>query len=262
MNAFQKALFTHLLLAVAAGCFTYTTYLLNVDSVQWNYILFVLFAALFIYRLAYYGVPLKLSSLRIVDKIIAIICAAGFSLLVFFDSEIITWLVMCLLACLAYFIRLKNWNGLRSVTFVKSFWLAMVWTIVTALIPLISGNKNIDWIIIGERFTFMLSICIVYNLRDVQHDFSLGVNTMVHRMGASLTKAVCLILLVLNWMMIYHHGYANDIYNALLVSATLTGLTVLLARENGHWMYYTLLVDGSMIVQFLLVLFAVHKAVN
>lgn len=262
MNAFQKALFTHTLLAVAAGCFTYTTYLLSGDSVQWNYILFVLFAALFIYRLAYYGMPLKISSLRIVDRVIAVLCASGFSLLFFFNTEIITWLIVCLIACLTYFMRLGKWNGLRSVTFVKSFWLAMVWTIVTACIPMITVGQHIDWLLVMERFTFMLSICIVYNLRDVHHDFSSGVNTMVHRMGITLTKAVCLILLLLNWMMIYYHGYTIDIYNALLVSVTLTGLTVILAKENGNWMYYTLLVDGSMIMQFLLVFFAVQKAVN
>lgn len=263
MNAFRRALFTHLLLASAASLMTMLTLMLAVAGFNDSYIILVFFSAIVVYRLAYYGLPLKISSLNIIDRYIAVVSITVLSATVFYiKADEIAGLAIVALACLAYFAPLRNGKGLRSITFLKSGWLAAVWTLVTVWIPLEFKSDTATLFILGERFLFMLSICIIYNLRDVHHDALTGIKTVLHKFGVPATKLICIIILMMAQLLIFCHHYPEYIYNPLSVSMALTGLTVLAARRNGSWWYYTLLVDGSMIIQYLLVVFAVQNSVN
>jgi hypothetical protein len=263
MKAYTRALFTQWLLAVAASLMTLLTGMLAQQFCERAYVVFVLFAALFIYRLAYYGWPLKWNAIAAVDRISGIIAGVVMCVTAYYlDEKTLLGLLLTLPACLAYFITLNNWKGLRAVPFMKSIWLAIVWTVVTAFIPLHFSLQQQDLYIVAERLLFMLAICIIYNVRDLHHDFESGVRTVPHRIGVPLTKVICLLILAINFFIIYVHHYPVNIYNGLIVSMALTGCIVLLARKNGNWLYYTLLVDGSMIVQYLLVYFTVHNSVH
>jgi 4-hydroxybenzoate polyprenyltransferase len=263
MNAFNRAFFAHLLLAVAALLMTALTSILAGTAAGPYYYAIAFFSALLIYRLAYYGLPHKLTAVSTIDRILVAVSMLSIAYAVFFILYIqVAGLVFTMLACLAYFTRLSNWKGMRSVTFIKSFWLAGVWSLVTVWIPLqFSMDKNVI-LLLGERFLFMLSICIIYNLRDYSHDTEAGINTLLQKVGVPLTKLICIGFLALDALLIYIHHYPLYISNALIVSVALTGLMVVAARRNGHWLYYTLLIDGSMIVQYLLVVFSVHNSVH
>jgi hypothetical protein len=263
MNAFNRAFSAHVLLAVAALLLTALTFMLTVTATDPYYLIVVFFSALLIYRLAYYGLPHKLTEVSKIDRVLVTVSMLGVIYAVFFILYIqVVGLIITMLACLAYFVRFSSWKGMRSVTFIKSFWLAGVWAVVTAWIPLeLSFERNV-LLLLAERFLFMLSICIIYNLRDYSHDAEAGINTLLQRVGIPLTKLICIGFLVLDALLIYMHHYPLYICNALIVSVVLTGLMVVAAQRNGHWLYYTLLIDGSMILQYLLVVFSVHNSVN
>jgi hypothetical protein len=262
MKAFSRALFTQWILAAAASLMTLLTGMLSHHPIDASYIVFVLFAALFIYRFAYYGWPVKISSIALIDRITGILTLTGMVILAFYlEERQLIGLLFTFPACLAYFITTTSWKGLRAIPFMKSIWLAIVWTIVTAVIPLNFSLKLSDIYILLERLLFMLAICIIYNLRDLRHDFESGVRTVPHRIGVPFTKAICTLILLADVTVISMHHYENYICASLIVSVLVTGLTVLFARKNGNWLYYTLLVDGSMIMQFLLVAFAVYNSV-
>jgi 4-hydroxybenzoate polyprenyltransferase len=263
MNAFNRAFSAHLLLAVAALLMTMLTTVLSGTVYDTFYLAIVFFSALLIYRLAYYGLPFKLKTLSPADRVIVTICTLCIVISSFFILYIqIAGLAVTLIACLAYFVRFSGWKGMRTVTFMKSFWLAAVWTVATVWIPLHFATEKNVLLLVSERFLFMLSICIIYNLRDYSHDSEAGISTMPLKIGIPLTKLLCIFFLVINSILIYLHDYPLYICNALIVSVALTGLMVFAARRNGHWLYYTLLIDGSMILQYLLVVFSVHNSVN
>ena len=263
MNTFNRALFTHVLLALAALCLSLLSELLSGIKIDQSFYPLVFFSTLFIYRLAWYGVPFKINQLHKTDSILMLMSGIVILFTLFHVSEnIVTGLALALLACIAYFIRYKNWLGLRTISYVKSIWLAAVWSIVTVWIPLSFSTDKHILLLLTERFLFMLAICIIYNLRDIHHDNLAGIRTIPERLGIPLTKTICMLILVLNGLLIWQHHYPDYIYQALNVSVVLTVLIVLFARRNGHWMYFTLLIDGSMILQFLLVLFAVQNSVH
>ncbi|MEP7264305.1 MAG: hypothetical protein ABI772_07405 [Bacteroidota bacterium] len=263
MIAFRRALFTHLILASASSLMTMLTLILAEESFNVSYITLVFFSAILVYRLAYYGLPFKLNSLNTIDRYLAVISVCILCITVFFIcADEVAGLAVVALACLAYFAPLRNGKGLRSITFLKSVWLAVVWALVTVWIPLHFSTNREALFILGERFLFMLAICIIYNLRDLHHDTVTGIKTVLHKLGVPVTKLVCILILMMAQLLILFHHYPEPIYISLSVSMAATGLTVIAARRNGSWWYYTLLVDGSMIIQYLLVVFAVQNSVN
>jgi 4-hydroxybenzoate polyprenyltransferase len=263
MSTFNKALFTHILLAIAALCLSLLSELLSGIKINQSFYPLVFFCTLFIYRLAWYGLPFKIKVIHKTDRILMLM--SGIVILYTLcnvSQNIITGVTIALVACLAYFIRYKSWQGIRTFSYVKSIWLAAVWSIVTVWIPLLFNMEKDILLLLAERFLFMLAICIIYNLRDMQHDNQAGIMSMPERLGIPVTKTICIFILVLNGMLIYQHHYPVYINMSLSVSLVLTAFIILFARKNGHWMYFTLLIDGSMILQYLLVFFTVRNSVH
>lgn len=263
MTAYNRAFFTHFMLAVAALLMTQLSDVLLQQHAELNYLILVFFSSLFIYRLAYYHKVFPLRNIPVIDRIILIssvllIIFSAFTLAI----DKLLGLAGMFIGCLAYFIKVGSWNGLRSVTFLKSVWLAFIWSLATVWIPLDFSLEPAIILLLAERFLFMLAICIIYNLRDMNYDDAGGVKTIPHQIGIPLTKVLCIFLLMLNQALVMIHPYPFAVNVALSVSIALTVLMVVLAKRNGPWLFYTLLIDGSMILQFLLVMLAVKNPVN
>ena len=168
-------------------------------------------------------------------------------------------LFIMFVCCLVYFAEFKGWKGLRSIPVQKSIWLALIWTIITVAIPLNKNFYHDARFIFTERFLFMLSLCIIYNLRDNTVDLTKGFRTIAGVIGATGTKKISLALLSLNAIVIFMHHYNFAISLAFIVSLIATAFIILLAKEDGHPLYYSFAVDASMIVQSVLVLIAYYS---
>lgn len=216
----------------------------------------ILISTFVIYRLAYYGLKWPIRILYILSRKDVLL---PLLLLMIFLPSLKTYeisgLLLMFVCCLAYFMETDGWKGLRSIPVVKSAWLALVWTITTVVIPIYNEYVNNQFLFIAERFFFLFAICIIYNLRDSTTDHANGIFTIIQRIGVSKSKQLSLLMLTLSALMVFFHHYPLHVSFALYISLAVTAVIILLAKESGHHLFYSLAVDASMILQSLLVIF-------
>ena len=255
---FIQAFFSHLLLAVAALMMVIQTKtLLTTANTSFFFEPAVMVAAFCIYRLAYYGIswPIKKVKWSTYKELpfFLVILIAIFSFLQPLEKA---GLLASAIMALAYMMEVGKWKGIRSLPVLKSIWVALVWTIITAAIPLVQHLDLDATLLIVERFLFLLSICIIYNLRDTEADSMLGIRTIPHKIGILKTKQLTIFILALDGLIVYLHNYSFPFYIAINCSLIITALIILTAREGGRPVFYSLAVDATMIIQSLLVLSA------
>ncbi len=108
-----------------------------------------------------------------------------------------------------------------------------------------------------ERAAFIFAITIPFDIRDLELDQEKEVATLPGRLGIQRAKKVAyaalgLMLFAATWNTIYGH-YSLGVALGLLLSAVLSGLLIYGADAKRHDYYYTGLLDGTMILQAVLV---------
>ena len=258
-RAFIYAYAGHILLSIAAFLLVVQTGALHPEAqISIAFKVTVCLSAFLIYRLAYYGLRWQFEFIQLLKRKEISVCLLLLLIMIpFIRTQEIKGMLLMLLCCLAYFVEYKNWKGLRSLPIVKSIWLAFVWTITTVVIPL-NDNLNADVrMLITERFLFILPLCIIYNLRDNASDSVNGIHTITRVIGAGRTKKLSLLLLAINAYLIFIHHYIFPVSVALTISLAITAVIIIIAKEDGHQLFYTFAVDASMILQSVLVIGAV-----
>lgn len=169
-------------------------------------------------------------------------------------TEIIL-LLLILISCFGYFISIGSWKGLRAFPVMKVIVLALAWSAVTVVFPLASEwNTNLYFPHFLQRFLFMLSICIVFNLRDVDADRKHGIVTIASLAGEKYTRIISILCLVLfTFSVLFYNGH-DYIKITLLLSAVITAIVISKAKINGSVIYYRYVVDGCMMLQSLFVI--------
>ena len=79
----------------------------------------------------------------------------------------------------------RNNKRLRDVGWVKILLLCSVWTIVTAVLPMLFYHKNqaLYPVEIAIRFVLLFILCIMFDIRDMQTDLEGAVYTLPNRIG-------------------------------------------------------------------------------
>ncbi len=155
---------------------------------------------------------------------------------------------------------LPGQKRLRDIHFIKNVLIAGVWTWVTVLLPVFEMqlivNQEIVWMCIG-RFSFVFAISLAFDVRDVVLDRATQVKTIPIAGGIALAKKTAMVFLfitficvVLNWLLgFYKFGGAAGIITSLII----TSLLIMKATPEKEDFYFACLLDGVMILQFLLV---------
>lgn len=153
---------------------------------------------------------------------------------------------------------------LRKLPGVKALVVAIVWAIVSVYVPTMSerfliDNSTTSYMLV-ERTLFILSLCIVFNIRDIAHDRLSGVQTLPTLAGVKISKAVAVVSLLVSGIfsvIIYWQGaYTGKSLAAMLTSLTITILLVLKCSEKSSEYYYLFGIDGMMLLQTLLIYFS------
>lgn len=166
-------------------------------------------------------------------------------------------LVLPALLSLGYVIPFMG-NGklrLRDINFIKIFLIAIVWSYVTVLLPLLEHNISIAYQELGvllERILFIFVITLPFDLRDWEIDKRNQVRTIPATIGVKKTLRLALFILVI-WCGLVFLLYNLPIALALLISGISTGVLVYNSPKQKHDYYFTALIDGTMIVQYVLV---------
>lgn len=111
-----------------------------------------------------------------------------------------SWLTLLLALPFTFFYLIPVWPGgrrLRDFSYLKVFWVALSWTLMTAIFPVVALSLDQysladGWRVLTEssfyvireisiRFFFTLSVAILFDFRDVELDASLAVHTLANR---------------------------------------------------------------------------------
>lgn len=145
---------------------------------------------------------------------------------------------------------------LRDVHFIKIFLIAIVWSYVTVLLPFLEFEITIGFQELGvllERVLFIFVITLPFDLRDWEIDKKNHVRTIPATIGVQNTLWLAFFILII-WGILIFQIYVFTISVALLISGISTGVFVYFSPQQKHDYYFTALMDGTMILQYGLVL--------
>jgi 4-hydroxybenzoate polyprenyltransferase len=263
-------LYSNIFISICAAGMSVETYFLVRNEINWAYIAFVFCATLFLYNFPVFvgdGFSAGYSERHFwilgSKKPLAVLTAGALtatSIIAYhFPFKFLLSFIPITIPAFAYFFPQTH---VRSVTGSKSFVVAIVWTGMTVVYPILLMSV-VDFtqaltlenaLIVTQNFFFMLPLCIIFNVRDIEYDRNKGVNSLPVRYGVKKTIVICMLSLamfVAVAMTLPSLGLARA---GLLFSAAITALLISKASENHSDYYYSLWIDGMILLQALLVI--------
>lgn len=189
-----------------------------------------------------------------------------FSLLVtatlFLNFTIQSQLILCLAAgiSLLYSVKLRVFNfplRIRDIPFLKVFVIAFVVAAVSVFIPYLEGPKatlpNSIWWYYLEHFLFLISITIPFDARDVNLDAKYKLTTLPVFFGKPISAVIAtLFFAAFSWLYFFLHEFNYS--DLLLLGSILFVVNLGILHRQKDW-FYTLIIEGTMVLYFILVVF-------
>lgn len=153
-----------------------------------------------------------------------------------------------------------NGKRLRDFGWLKILVLAGVWTIATSVLPILSAGKNVsDYPFeILVRFALIFTLCLIFDIRDIQADLQNNIHTLPHKMGERnsylLINLTLFLFTVLSVLQYLHYPYLGFRLAAALITAGITEVVAYYLRKHPTERGYMGLADGVMLVYAVLVL--------
>jgi hypothetical protein len=155
---------------------------------------------------------------------------------------------------------------MREITYLKVFTVALGWTLITVVVPLLPFLHSISTeallIIFLRRFLFIYAITIPFEIRDMERERRFGNISLPMVYGVKVMKIVGLIILFLFCILsAVHEKYflfdlsgRKTFFFPLMISAIAAAFLVAFASDRKSNWYFKFWTDGTMILQFLLLL--------
>lgn len=167
----------------------------------------------------------------------------------------------CLLA-LGYVMPLWKGKRLRDLHYIKIFLIAITWSWITVILPALELGMAYAfplYIMLLERILFVFAITIPFDIRDLEVDAYNQVKTLPAALGVPKSQRLAVLALLL-MSLLAGLNYYLDVYLlpqliALVSTAFIAVLLIYLSGRTRHDYFFTGLVDGLMVLQFLLVYF-------
>lgn len=140
----------------------------------------------------------------------------------------------------------------NRVVFGKTIFLALVWTYVTTILPLIISGQ--DWQIAftffaASRFFFIYAICILFDYRDREYDRSHGIRSLItwlSEKGITRLFFGSLLAFVVFTVAMTQHGLPQLSLPVLLTPGVITVALYRYAQKNFSDFLYYFVLDGLM----------------
>lgn len=250
----------HVALAVVSLCgISYFSFQVSPD---WKLLVFVFLGSVLGYNFVKYAGIAKLyhrrraKGLRLIQvmSLIFFILFVIFSFFIPYPVLLFTGFfgVFTLLYALPLFSRRRN---LRSISGLKIFIIAWVWSGVTVVLPLveeISFFSERFWMEFLQRFLLILVWILPFEIRDLKYDLE-QLGTLPQRMGITDTKifGTFLLLLVL-FIEYFQSNHVDAIFISLTLIIILSLVLVWNAREKQSKYYSSFWVEALPIAWLLL----------
>lgn len=268
-------LYSNLWIALAAVATTAQTFLLvQKEIIEFHFLLFVCSSTLFIYAIHRIvglqkvkpfqskGRYLVISTFKSHITIYAIL--AGITAFICFwklQRNVQLSLIIPGFISLSYVLpMLAGKKRLRDINLIKIFLIAIVWAWVGVILPALQMKLKLDasiWWMVAERTLFIFAITLPFDIRDLKVDEHASVQTIPAMIGIRWSKILALsvlgTMLFCVWQNISIGTYTIKNGWAFLFSAISTGFLVFFSDRKTHDYYFTALLDGTIIFQFLFI---------
>ncbi|UOB16326.1 hypothetical protein [Abyssalbus ytuae] len=177
-------------------------------------------------------------------KIIQVLSFAAFLFSCYYlmqlSFKIIYWLAGLAVLTAFYLVPLSvSKKNFRSLAGLKVFMVALVWTAITVLLPVINVGLKPGFDVIVEaiqRFLYVVIVLIPFEIRDLKDD-SLQLKTIPQRLGVKNTKLLGLILIIPFYFLEFLKDIINP-HNLIALSAisfTMGIFIVFSHKEQGKY---------------------------
>ena len=254
-----------IIIAIAALAQTWLSYQLFNIPINPNILLFVTIATPFSYNLAEsfsYTLNQKNKSFFTFKKLLF-----GFTFLIllyiasFLNKNTITQFSMAAMIAIAYNLPLKSNKNrmfrLRQIKGLKIFIIAFTWTLVTVYIPinLYIVNKISLAIVLINNFLFIAILSLLFDIKDFQKDKENNLPSIPVLIGEiksyQVIRLILAVLLISTYFLYDVVGFATTA--ALLLHILFSYLVIFKLKSSHKNFYYTILIDGLLISQALVV---------
>ncbi|MDB5196586.1 MAG: hypothetical protein JWP88_957 [Flaviaesturariibacter sp.] len=265
-------LFTSLYIAVCAALMAYQTFLLFHYPVQYKLVGFIFFGTICSYNFHWYLTPALAGgsvktqwsaqnrSLHLALLLIGLLGAA------WFGWQLIDrwyWLLLTAFVTFLYSapkIPFKPFISLRKIAIGKTVFLALAWTHIPFILPLLFSTSiwsNAAYLFVFNRFYLIYAICIVFDYRDREADRHEGIRSMVTHLPDTAVNRLfwgALFVFFASSCLSYFQGLNLwQVSLLLLPGIILAGLYSYSKRHSSDYYYYFVL-DGLMMLSSLLLL--------
>jgi hypothetical protein len=258
----------HVALAVCAlSCLTFLEFDVLYDQ---TLLLFIFFATITGYNFVKYFGLAKFHHRRLAKwlKVIQVFSFVCFILLAYFAFKLPfkTLIYIGLFGVLTFLyaipflpkhLFIDDKQNLRSISGLKIYIIALVWTGVTVFLPAVNNGISIttDVLILSlQRFIFVIVLTFPFEIRDLQYD-SIKLSTVPQKIGIKKTKILGILLLMAFFFLEF---FKDDIHwkeiIMLLIITTATLIFLVLSKTRQSNYYSGFWVEGIPIVWLLLVL--------
>ena len=156
----------------------------------------------------------------------------------------------------------KHFRALRKIALGKTIFLALVWTYVTTILPVIvSGNAwQVDfYFFTASRFFLIYAICILFDYRDREDDKAKGIRSLItylNETGIRNLFALSLFLFFVSTCSMLFYKYNLLTIFILVLPGIITASLYNYARKKISDILYYFILDGLMALSALLMLLA------
>lgn len=145
----------------------------------------------------------------------------------------------------------------RNIPYLKIFLIAYVWASATVIFPMLHENliiRNPKTVaLFFERFFFTLAITIPFDIRDEESDNRVGLPTLVNLLNPQNSKFLSIFFLIICAVLVYYF-HINYILHFGIVYIITAFLVIGSSKKCSEW-YFTGLIDGLFVLEFLFLLF-------
>ncbi|QTE35825.1 UbiA family prenyltransferase [Mucilaginibacter gossypii] len=160
----------------------------------------------------------------------------------------------------------SKWMNLRNVPGLKLLLIALVWSVSCVILPIVELqvrqitiiSAGHALILFANRFLFFAAIAIPFDIRDKFQDKKYGLKTIPVLFGEKKAYNFCLFLLAGYLLLLFLLTQHFDLnFFALLIAIIFTWWLIFRFNRKFSDYYYFLYLDGTMILQFVMLLLVV-----
>lgn len=157
---------------------------------------------------------------------------------------------------------IKPKRKLRDFGILKTLFVALVWSVTTVIVPLHGNHLAPDMMVflLLRRFLFIVALTLVFEIKDLGSDLKSGIKTVPMLAGVANTKLlaqfILLALIVINVVQYFFFDVSMVNMLAVNLSLLVSVFSIQPLKEETPEIWYYLVIDGMMILQFVFVYLA------